>query len=251
MLARASTAEVELGAWGPGADWALTQAPALLGAEDDVAGFLPSDHRVRDAWRRNPHWRVMRSGRVLEALVGAVLEQKVTGPEAWLGWRRLLSRFGDEAPGPAADLGMHCPPTAEQLLAIPSWEWLRCHVDGARSRTVVAAARVADSLERTIGLAPDEVDRRLRSLPGVGRWTSAEVRQRAHGDADAVSFGDYHVAKHIGFALTGTPIDDAALGELLEPDRPHRYRVQHVVITRLSGVPRRGPRLAPRTHLPA
>ncbi len=251
MLAHPSTAEVELEAWGPGTDWALMQAPALLGAEDDVGGFAPRDERVREAWVRNPHWRVMRSARVLEALTAAAIEQKVTGREAWLGWRRLLTRFGDPAPGLAADLGMHCPPTAAQLLAIPSWEWLRCHIDGARSRTIVAAARVADSLERTVGLPADEVDRRLRSLPGVGRWTSAEVRQRAHGDADAVSFGDYHVAKHIGFALTGSPIDDTALADLLEPERPHRYRVQHVVTTRMRGLPRRGPRLAPRAHLPA
>jgi hypothetical protein len=37
---------------------------------------------------------------------------------------------------------------------------------------------------------------------------------------------------------------------LLEPDRPHRYRVQHIVTTRLPGRPRRGPRMAPRRHLP-
>ena len=77
------------------------------------------------------------------------------------------------------------------------------HVDPARSRTVVTAARVAESLERTVGLPGDEVDRRLRSLPGIGVWTSAEVRQRAHGDPDAVSFGDYHVAKDVGWAVTG------------------------------------------------
>ncbi len=82
-------------------------------------------------------------------------------------------------------------------------------------------------------------------------WTSAEVRQRAHGDPDAVSFGDYHVAKDIGWALTGTPFDDAELEEFLEPWRPHRGRVQALV--GLAGLhrPRRGARMAPRTHFPA
>ena len=112
---------------------------------------------------------------------------------------------------------------------VPSWEWLRMHVDPARSRAVVTAARVAESLERTVGLPSDEVDRRLRSLPGIGVWTSAEVRQRAHGDADAVSFGDYHVAKDVGWALTGAPFDDAALEAFLEPWRPHRGRVPALV----------------------
>ena len=142
-------------------------------------------------------------------------------------------------------------PTAEALAHVPSWEWLRCHIDGARSTTIVRASRVADSLERTVGLPGDEVERRLTSLPGVGVWTAAEVRQRAHGDADAVSFGDYHIARHVGWALTGEDFDDDDLAELLEPYRPHRYRVQHVVTTRLPGRPRRGPRMAPRRHLPA
>jgi 3-methyladenine DNA glycosylase/8-oxoguanine DNA glycosylase len=87
-------------------------------------------------------------------------------------------------------------------------------------------------------------------VPGVGVWTSAEVRFRAHGDADAVSFGDYHVARWVGWALTGEEIDDDGLVELLEPYRPHRARVQRLV--ELSGrrPPRRGPRMPARTHLP-
>ena len=79
------------------------------------------------------------------------------------------------------------------------------HVDPARSRAVVTAARVAESLERTVSVPHEEADRRLRTLPGIGVWTSAEVRARAHGDPDAVSFGDYHVAKDIGWALAGRP----------------------------------------------
>ena len=112
------------------------------------------------------------------------------------------------------------------------------------------AARVADSLERISGLDADEADRRLRSLPGIGVWTSAEVRQRAFGDADAVSFGDYHVAKDIGWALTGEQMDDVQLAELLEPWRPHRGRVQALVAMAGLRRPRQGPRMAPRTHLP-
>jgi 3-methyladenine DNA glycosylase/8-oxoguanine DNA glycosylase len=133
---------------------------------------------------------------------------------------------------------------------IPSWEWLRLHIDPARSRAVVQAAKVAGSLERTVGLPGEEVDRRLRSLPGVGVWTSAEVRFRAHGDADAVSFGDYHVAKNVGWALTGTAVDDAGMAVLLEPYRPHRYRVQRLLELDGARRPRRGPRMSVRTHLP-
>ncbi len=98
---------------------------------------------------------------------------------------------------------------------------------------------------------PAELDRRLRTLPGIGVWSSAEVRARVQGDPDAVSFGDYHIARNVGFALTGEPVDDDGLAELLEPWAGHRHRVQRLVELAGLGVPRRGPRMAPRTHLPA
>ncbi len=247
---RRSDAAIDVEAWGTGSGWLLSQVPAMLGADDDTTGFDCTDPLVREAWTRNPHWRVTKSGLVFEALVAAVIEQKVTGQEAWTGWRRLLSRFGEPAPGPGERRGLRSLPTAQALALVPSWEWLRCHVDGARSSAIVRAARVAESLERTLDLPAPQVERRLRSLPGIGVWTAAEIRQRAHGDADAVSFGDYHVARHIGYALTGELIDDFELEVLLEPFRPHRYRVQHIVTTRLPGRARRGPRMAPRRHLP-
>ena len=125
------------------------------------------------------------------------------------------------------------------------------HIDPARSLAVVTAARAAASLERLVTRPPEEFEAALRSLPGVGVWTSAEVRQRGLGDPDAVSFGDYHVAKDIGWALAGRPFDDAELEAFLEPWRGHRGRVQALVL--LDGLhrPRHGPRMAPRTHLPA
>jgi 3-methyladenine DNA glycosylase/8-oxoguanine DNA glycosylase len=228
----------------------LDSLPTLLGADDDVSGFEPRIPVVEQAWRRFDRWRIGRTGLVMEALTPAVIEQKVTGQEAWLGWRRLLRRFGTPAPGPGAERRMRALPGAAELCRVPSWEWLRCSIDGKRSDAIVRAAKVAESLQRTLDLPAEEADRRLRSLPGIGVWTSAEIRQRAHGHADAVSFGDYHIAAHVSYALTGEVGDDARLAELLEPDRPHRYRVQHVVTSRLAGAPRHGPRMAPRTHLP-
>ena len=249
--ARPTEGEVHAEAWGAGAAWALSSVPDLLGAADDVTGFEPTHPVLVEAWRRHGHWRLGRSGLVLEALVPAIIEQKVTGQEAFAGFRMLVHRFGERAPGPGRELRLWIQPDAATLRTIPSWEWLKLHVDPARSRTIVTAARVATSLERTLAVPHDEADRRLRSLPGIGVWTSAEVRARAHGDADAVSFGDYHVAKDVGWALTGTAFDDAELEAYLEPWRPHRGRVQALV--GLAGLhrPRRGPRMSPRTHLPA
>jgi 3-methyladenine DNA glycosylase/8-oxoguanine DNA glycosylase len=194
LAERSRDGEVHAAAWGQGAEWVLDRLPTMLGADDDPRGFTPHHPVLAEAHRRHPHLRVGRSGLVLEALVPAILEQKVTGQEAFGGFRRLVYRFGERAPGAGADRGVWLQPDARTVRSVPSWEWLRLPVDPARSRTLVGAAKVAGALERTLGLPGDDVDRRLRSLPGVGVWTSAEVRFRAHGDADAVSFGDYHVA---------------------------------------------------------
>ena len=248
LVCRAVGSEVHAHAWGPGGRWLLDAVPALLGDDDDPSGFEPVHAPVADAWRRFSFWRVPRSGLLFDALAPAVIEQKVTGQEAFSGYRSLVRRYGTAAPGPAE--GLLAPPTAAGWAAIPSWAWLQASVDGARSRTVVRAAGFAGRLEEAVGLGTPEAHRRMRALPGIGVWTAAEVAQRALGDADAVSFGDYHVAKDIGWTLTGTPVDDDGLAELLEPYAGHRYRVQHLLGLARQHRPRRGPRMAPRTHLP-
>jgi len=250
-----ASAEVVGSAWGPGSAWALDRLPAMLGGADAGAEEFAATARgrhpfLREALRRHPHWRVPRSGLVFEALLPTILEQKVTGQEAWAGWRALLRRFGEPAPGPGEAHLLRVAPGPQTVRMIPSWEWLRMPVDPARSRTAVTVARVAPALERTLDLAAGEAEQVLRSVPGVGVWTAAEVRQRAHGDADAVSFGDYHVPGRIGLSLTGAPVDDAGLGVLLEPFRPHRYRVQRLVELCGASPPRRGPKMPPRRHLP-
>jgi 3-methyladenine DNA glycosylase/8-oxoguanine DNA glycosylase len=238
---------VTAAAWGPGAAWLLETLPSLLGAGDDQAGFGPVHPLLREMAGRHPGARVGRSGRVLEALIPAILEQKVVGAEARRAWRCLLWRFGQPAPGPAPD-GMRVFPDAATWARIPSWEWHRAGVEPVRGRTITGVARAAARLEEITSLAASEADRRLQSLPGVGPWTSAEVRQRACGDADAVSVGDYNLPAAVGWALAGRVVDDAGMLELLAPYAGHRYRATRLI--ELSGTrpPRRGPRLPMREH---
>lgn len=243
--------EVTARAWGSGAGWMLEQVPALLGEDDDASGFDASLHPlVAQEWRRRPGWRVPRSGLVVQNLVPSVIEQKVTGKEAFAGYRRLVRRFGEPAPGPGEELGLAVAPTPAGWASVPSWEWLAAGVDPQRSRTVSAAVRYAGRLEECVGMPVDAARARITALPGIGRWTWAEVAQRALGLPDEVSFGDYHVAKDMTWALTGTPQDDDALAKLLEPWRGHRYRVQRLLELGGHHRPRRGPRMTLPTHLP-
>jgi 3-methyladenine DNA glycosylase/8-oxoguanine DNA glycosylase len=248
-------------AWGAGATWILDALPACVGLHDDPSGFDPGDHPlIRDSARRNPGLRIGRSGRLLEALVPAILEQKVLTLEAHRAWRFLLSKYGTPPPGPAP-AGLRVFPAPGVWRRIPSWDWHRAGVEAVRARTIIRAVSVADSLERLTGDSHADADRKLRTIPGIGVWTSAETRQRACGDPDAVSVGDAHLSNIVGFALAGRDrTDDAGMLELLRPWAGQRYRVTRLIglstvrvpgdmpRRNAGGPPRRGPKLPVRDY---
>ncbi|MDG4668388.1 DNA-3-methyladenine glycosylase 2 family protein [Mycobacterium sp. 236(2023)] len=243
-ISRGGRDSVDCEAWGPGAAEFTETLPAQLGADDDVTGFAPEHPTVAAAFRKAPHLRLGRTGRVVEALVPAILEQRVVGKDAFGAWRKLVTKYGAPAPGPAP-AHLRLPPTADAWRRIPSWEFHRANVDPGRARTIVGCVQRADALERLVDRPAEAAREAMMSLPGVGIWTAAEVAQRAFGDADALSVGDYHLAKIVGWTLLGHPIDDPQMVELLEPVRPHRYRV--VRLLEVSGMtvnPRFGPRLS-------
>jgi 3-methyladenine DNA glycosylase/8-oxoguanine DNA glycosylase len=267
-----ATTRVRAQAWGPGAEWLLDALPGALGLYDDISGFaLVADVYpvIRDAARRHPGLRIGRSGRLMEALVPAILEQKVVVLEAHRAWRILLAKYGTPPPGPAPR-GMRVFPPPATWRRIPSWDWHRAGVEGVRAETIIRAASVADSLERLLTLTHEEADRKLRTIPGIGVWTSAEARQRAAGDPDAVSVGDYHLKNVVGWALAGRHrSSDEEMLALLEPFKGHRHRATRLIglsrgtgtstgkpagsgvgIARYGagGPPRRGPRMPVRDY---
>ncbi|BDB39918.1 MULTISPECIES: DNA-3-methyladenine glycosylase family protein [Mycobacterium] len=242
-IATVSRDTARCAAWGDGAAEFVDALPALLGADDDASGFRPYHPTIAAAHRKVPNLRLGRTGQVLEALIPAVIEQRVPGADAFRSWRVLVTKYGTPAPGPAPD-GMRVPPSADAWRHIPSWEFHLANVDPGRAQTVVGCARRASSLERLAAMPPAQARAALTSLPGIGAWTAAETAQRAFGDADALSIGDYHICKMIGWTLLGHPVDDARMVELLEPMRPHRHRVVRVLeASGLAYEPRRGPRL--------
>ncbi|HEX4725101.1 MAG TPA: DNA-3-methyladenine glycosylase 2 family protein, partial [Pseudonocardiaceae bacterium] len=157
-------------------------------------------------------------------------------------------RFGTPAPGPTP--GMHVPPAPKRLLGLHDWEWHKAGVDGARRRTLVAAAQVAHALERALGMTGEAGRDQLRRVHGIGVWTAAEVAQRAWGDPDAVSFGDLHLPHTVGTALVGHRLDDAGMAEVLAPYAPQRQRAVRYIEASGVRVQRFGPRFSPRDFRP-
>lgn len=228
-------------AWGPGAEWMQAQAPRLLGADDDPGAFRPPAGVVRDLWRRHGPVAFGRTDRVFDATLESVLGQKVQTALARRSLRLLTASLGEPAPGPVP---LRLYPHPHRLAELGSAGLHRFGVERKRADTLVRVAREAERLETAGAAGPAALDARLRSVRGVGVWTSALVRAAALGDADAVPVGDFHVPHAIVWALTGRPRgSDAEMLELLEPFRPHRGRVVALLMGTVGPAPRFGPRL--------
>ena len=246
--------EVRASAWGPGAGRLLDGLPALLGLDDDDAGFDPSLHPVvAGLARRLGRVRLGRTGAIWEALLPAILEQRVTGTEAWRNYRRLVLAHGEPAPGP---LGLRLAPSPAAVAALPSWSFVEIGIEPRRGTLLRRVAREASRLEalgapaRELGgrgAGSGALARALQAHAGIGPWTAAEVTLRALGDPDAVSIGDAHLSNLVAFVLTGAPRGtDERMLELLAPWAGHRARVVRLIESSDAAPPRYGPRVAPR-----
>ena len=239
--------ELSVTTWGPGEQWAIEASPGFAGLEDDPSA-LRTDHRlIRELARRRPGVRLPKSRSVFEAIVPAIVEQKVTGHEAWGSFRRLVLAHGEPAPGPAGEAGMRVPPAPETLARLPYYAYHAFGLERRRADTVRRAAAHAAHLEAAGNLPPGDGQARLRAIPGVGAWTAAEVAARAWGDPDAVSVGDFHLPNLVAWALAGEPRgSDERMLELLAPFAGQRGRVIRLLELSGLGLPRRAPRFAGR-----
>ena len=233
-------ADISAQAWGPGAGWVIDRLHTLVGAEDR-SSLRPVHPQVRELVGRLSGLRIGATHAVIEALVPAIIEQKVTSYEAHQSFRRMVYALGEPAPGPNEKLRL--PPPAEVICAQPYWVFHRFGIERKRADVVRAVCARAKRLEECPDLGADEVSRRLRSFKGVGPWTVAEVAARALGDPDAVSVGDYHLPHLVSWVLAGEPrSNDERMLELLEPYRGQRGRVIRLIECGAALPPRRAPR---------
>jgi endonuclease III len=238
-LIQGGPAEVEATAWGPGSGWLLDQAPRLLGAEDDSTGFQP-DGPLGQLWRRSP-FLLARTDRLWDALVGAVLGQKVQTANARRSRRLLARQFGEPAPGPRPAWIL---PSPAQVAAMGYHQFHPLGVERKRADIVIRVAREMPRLEASVAQGAEALKLRLQAIPGVGPWTAAMVSAVTVGDPDAVPVGDFHLPNTVAWLLAGEPRGtDERMLELLAPYVGHRWRVLRLV--KASGAaPKYGPRLS-------
>ncbi|MFI5888576.1 DNA-3-methyladenine glycosylase family protein [Actinoplanes sp. NPDC051513] len=229
-------------AYGPGAACLEDRADAIAGIRDDVSDFPPlakTHPLVHQLARTFAGLRMPATGLVFHRVLRAILEQKVTGVEAFRAYRKICRKFGEPAPGP---MDLLLPPDPAAMAASPYWVFHPLGVEQRRTQALLRAAREAARIERCADSA--EATRRLTALPGIGPWTAAEVVRVAYGDPDAVSVGDYHVPNTVAWGLAGEPRGtDERMLELLEPFRGHRGRVCDLLAHGGIGAPRFGPRM--------
>jgi 3-methyladenine DNA glycosylase/8-oxoguanine DNA glycosylase len=238
---------IECEAWGAGAERALADAPAFVGALDDWSGFRAHDPVVARLHQEHPGLRMPASRAVTTTLIAAICEQKVTGLEARRAYRVLARAASEPAPGPG---GLLLPPDPARVATLSSAVFHRCGLDGPRGDTLRAVCRRADTLDGLVDRSLDAAKTALASLRGVGPWTTAEVARLALGDPDAVSVGDFHLPNLVSWLIAREPRGtDERMLELLAPYAGHRGRVQRLLEASGAHAPRYGPRMEARPVL--
>lgn len=254
---RPTTDRLAFQVWGPSAtptdeaDQALVAARHWAGLDDDPSGFpeLVNPHpTLRRAVALLGTPILGRLPRAAESFGRAVIGQLVQGIEAGRSTAQMIAMTGSLTPH---DVWAY--PTRSSLGSTPAHRLRRCGIS-LRSADVLHRFTVTEQRFEHLYAERrwDVLDRHIRHLPGAGVWTAAETRLYL-GDADAVSYGDYHIPALVGWALGERTETDQAMEELLAPCTPHRGRVIRLLERAASrglvaAKPRRGPRQALSAH---
>ena len=227
--------------WGDGESWLLDHLEPLLGLSDDVSTFVPEGELVTRLWRQFRGIRLGASHTLWHDVAWLIPGQRVTSEDASRQWMRLTKKFAEAAPGP---LELLLPPPAAALADTHYTELHELGLERKRATNLRAAGKYIPRFERELDVGAAEVRRRIELIPGVGQWTSTNVATITLGDPDQVVLGDYAIPSMVTFALAGERKGtDARMLELLEPHRPHRWRVCRLLMAGGLGPPRRSHRL--------
>jgi 3-methyladenine DNA glycosylase/8-oxoguanine DNA glycosylase len=205
--------------------------PLRLDADTRAVHFpiVAAEHPVVHRLHRQHHGlRLLPVPWLFDVAASMVLQQRVRFVDAARSFAAIARRFGPKTP-----LGL-CFPHPRVIAALAPDELMPLGVDGQRARALQAIARESLHSDLLQPLGADNDDdavrhkraARLRSLPGIGPWTTAMIMGFGFGDTDAVVEGDLHLP-HLVTAVLGGDNDasDDRMQELLLPFAGQRFRI--------------------------
>jgi 3-methyladenine DNA glycosylase/8-oxoguanine DNA glycosylase len=212
------TAErVVLGAWAENreaAEEALVRTRFALGLDDDLRPFYErfrDDPLIGRSVRARPHLRVRRRPEPFEALAWAICEQLIEYHRAAAIQRQIVRRHGRRCPR----TGLRDLPSAADVAGLAPAELEACGLSHGRALALRRAAREV-ALGRVDLRAPDHETawRRLRAIPGIGRWTVEMLALNGQGRYDQLPALDVGYLRLVGRLQTGNPLAKATEDEV-------------------------------------
>ncbi|MBC7928151.1 MAG: DNA-3-methyladenine glycosylase 2 family protein [Bryobacteraceae bacterium] len=206
-------------------DEVLRRVARILGIDHDAASaveMLRRDSLLRPLVDRRPGLRIPGVWDGFEAAVRAIAGQQVT-LKAAVGIVGRLTRIC------GGDLSMLQETGLSRLFPLPAdvvhADLFDLGIPATRShaiRTLAEVARESDDV-----FLPENRNRRLSALPGIGDWTAQYVAMRAGRDADALPAADIVLRRKL--AEAGAKLSAGAVTRRAEQWRPWRaFAVVHL-----------------------
>src|SRR6478752_5336 len=207
-VAQPSAGRVVLGATADRADVAeeaIARMRFALGLDDDLRPFYDrfrDDPLIGRSVRARPHLRVHRRPDPFEALAWAICEQLIEFERAAAIERRIVWTLGRRCPR----TGLRDLPSARTFAGLAPARLQALDLSAGRALALRRAAReVATGRADLRGTDHERAWRRLRAIPGIGRWTIEMLALHGQGRHDQIPAADVGYLKLVGRLQQQTP----------------------------------------------
>jgi len=184
---------------------AIARMRFALGVDDDLRPFhdrFRSDPLIGPSVRLRPWLRIIRRPDPFEALAWAITEQLIDFERAVGIQRRIVYRIGRRC----AATGLRDLPDAARVAGTAPALLQSFDLSAGRALALRRAAREVATGRADLRAADHERGwRRLRAIPGIGRWTIEMLGLHGQGRHDLVPAGDLNLIKLVGRLQTGSP----------------------------------------------
>jgi len=188
------------------AEEGLRRMRRATGVDVDLQGFYDryrDDPLIGASVRSRPHLRPNGRPEAFEALAWAVCEQLIEYVRAVEIERRILYRFGRRCPSWDGTQTLVAPPCAAAVAGLAPAELQALDLAGGRARALIRAAREVASGRVDLHVQSGQEDgwRRLRTITGIGSWTTAVLGLHGQQRYDQLPAGDLAYFKLVGQML--------------------------------------------------